>query len=137
MSNSDSAYYVSYGPAENCTLATCDTSLSVYQYQPSLAANAIFIALFGVSLIIHIVQGLRYKTWTFTIAIFWGCVAEMVGYGGRIILHNNPFSFTGFIAQIGKLTAFAAVCYLLIIVVCITVAPAFYSAAIYVTLSQM
>ena len=29
-----------------------------------------------------------------------GCICEMLGYGGRIMLYNNPFTFTGFLLQI-------------------------------------
>jgi hypothetical protein len=94
--------WVTYGPNENCTLALCPIDASIYEYRPSLAANAIFIALFGITLIIHLVQGFRWRTWFFTIAIFWGCTAEMIGYGGRIIMWQNPFSFIGFIMQIGE-----------------------------------
>lgn len=96
--------WVTYGPDENCTLALCPVQASIYEYQPSLPANAIFIALFGVNLIIHLYQGFRWRTWFFTIAIFWGCTAEMIGYGGRVIMYNNPFSFNGFIIQIGEFT---------------------------------
>ena len=93
---------ISYGPDENCTLTTCDVSSSVYQYRPSIAANAIFIALFGISLIVHIYQGIRWRSWFFTFVMFWGCVAEMIGYGGRVILWKNPFSFPGFLTQISE-----------------------------------
>jgi hypothetical protein len=97
-------YAIGYGPNENCTLAICDPRASVLRYQPSLSANAAFVALFGLSMAIHVVQGLRWRTWAFTIAMFLGCAIEMVGYGGRLMMHQNPFSFPGFIIQIGKLS---------------------------------
>jgi hypothetical protein len=93
--------YVPYGPQENCTLSVCPVEDSVYEYRPSLGANAALIAVFGVSMIIHMVQGIRWRTWVFLVAIVLGCVSEMIGYGGRIILYQNPFSFTGFMTQIG------------------------------------
>ena len=92
---------ITYGPKENCTLATCDPSTSVYAYRPSIEANTIFLALFGLSMIIHIAQGIRWRTWPFMIAMVLGCITEMIGYGGRIKLWQNPFSFPGFIMQIG------------------------------------
>ncbi|KAK6544639.1 hypothetical protein TWF694_001328 [Orbilia ellipsospora] len=113
--------YIAYGPDTNCTLAVCDVSLSVYQYRPSLPANAIFIALFGIALVLHLIQGYMWKTWTFTICILLGCVSEMLGYGGRVMLYENPFSFTGFLLQ----------------AICITIAPVFYAAGIYFTLSKI
>jgi hypothetical protein len=94
--------YVTYGPHENCTLAVCDAALSIYGYRPSLPANVTFIALFGLSLLIQLVQGIWWHTWAFMFAMFWGCTAEMVGYGGRIMLWQNPFSFPGFLVQISE-----------------------------------
>ncbi|KAL9098774.1 MAG: hypothetical protein Q9163_005623 [Psora crenata] len=99
-SNPNPNHYVTFGPDTNCTLAVCPVSFSVYQYRPSLPANSIFIALFGLALIIHVAQGMIWRTWVFTFAMFWGCVAELIGYGGRIMLWKNPFSFTGFLTQI-------------------------------------
>lgn len=90
-----------FGHNENCTLATCNVETSIFTYQPSLPANAVFIALFGVSLVIHAVQGIRWRTWFFSTAMILGCTTEMIGYGGRIMMHSNPFSFVGFMIQIG------------------------------------
>jgi hypothetical protein len=59
------------------------------------------IALFGISFCIHLFQGLRWREWAFMTCILCGCVAEMIGYGGRIIMHHNPFDFSGFMLQIG------------------------------------
>jgi hypothetical protein len=102
MANPNPHHYVSYGPNENCTLELCDVTTSVYEYRPSLPANATFIALFGLSLAIQIAQGIRWRTWAFLFAMFWGCVAELVGYGGRVLLWQNPFSFPGFLVQISE-----------------------------------
>ena len=79
------------------------------------------MALFGLSLIATVVQGFRWRVWTFTTVMFLGYSAEIIGYGGRIILWSNSFSFPGFMVQI----------------ICLTIAPAFFSAAIYLTLSRM
>jgi hypothetical protein len=95
-------HWIFYGPTENCTLALCPVKYSVYEYRPSLAANVSFIVLFGISLTIHLYQGFRWHKWAFVIAIFWGCVCEIVGYGGRVMLWINPFSFPGFLSQIGE-----------------------------------
>ena len=95
---------ISYGPDENCTLTPgltyCLASEGIYQYRPSLAANSAFIAIFGLALLLHLALGIKYKTWAFLFAIFWGCVSELIGYGGRVMLWENPFSFTGFLMQI-------------------------------------
>jgi hypothetical protein len=102
FSNFNPKHWIFYGPQENCTLALCPAKYSVYEYRPSLAANVSFIVLFGISLAIHLYQGFRWHKWAFVIAIFWGCVCEIVGYGGRVMLWINPFSFPGFLSQIGE-----------------------------------
>ncbi|KAG6034219.1 hypothetical protein E4U41_006651 [Claviceps citrina] len=111
---------VGFGPDANCTLSTCPLSMSVYKYRPSLPVNALFIALFAVAMTIHIVLGIRWKTWSFMAFMILGCLSEIVGYAARLILYNNPFKFLGFILQI---------CF-------ITMGPVYYTAAIYVTLSK-
>lgn len=93
--------YVSYGPDKNCTLAVCPVELSLYNYQPKLAASGCFIAFFAITMMIHIFQGIKYKTWSFLFCVVVGCICEILGYGGRVMLHDDPFSFTGFIMQIG------------------------------------
>ncbi|KAL8801578.1 MAG: hypothetical protein Q9182_004364 [Xanthomendoza sp. 2 TL-2023] len=117
----DYSNYVVYGPDANCTLALCPAELSVYQYRPSLAANTSFLVLFGIAMIIHLVIGIKWRSWFFVICMFWGCVCELLGYGGRIILWQDPFSFTGFLMQI----------------ICITLGPTFFTAGIYITLSKI
>jgi hypothetical protein len=99
----------------------CPVSASIYGYYPSLGANAFFAAFFGIALITNLTLGLRYKTWTFMIALGLGSLTECIGYVGRILLHSNPFSSTGFEIQI----------------CCLIMAPAFISAAIYLTLKHL
>ena len=95
---------IAYGPNANCTLAICPVSASVYEYRPSLGANSAFIAIFGIAGIIHLVLGLRRRTWWFTICVLLGVIDEMIGYGGRVMLYQNPFNFNAFIMQIGMST---------------------------------
>ncbi|KAG8412564.1 RTA1 like protein [Metarhizium acridum] len=45
---------------------------------------------------------------------------EVIGYAGRVIMWNNPFSYPDFMTQI----------------ICLTIAPVFFTASIYVTLSK-
>ena len=94
--------YIAYGPNENCTLAVCPVAASVYEYRPSIAANSCFIALFSISMVIHIIQALKWRTWFYLGAIVSGCITEVVGYGGRLILWKDPFSFPGFLMQISE-----------------------------------
>lgn len=86
-----------------CNLRECSVEQSIFQYRPNLAANSFFIALFGISGIIHAIQGIWYKQRTFAILMVLGCICEMIGYGGRIIMYDDPWSFSGFIMQIGMI----------------------------------
>lgn len=93
---------IAYGPDTNCTLDLCPVSSSALTYQPSLAAGGTFISLFALAMVIHIAQGLHWKTWGFMLAMLLGCVDEILGYSGRIFLHSNPFSFGGFLLNQSK-----------------------------------
>lgn len=109
------------GEDKVCTLETCSIERTIYNYRPSLAANASFLALFALTGILHTVQGILTKKRAFWIAIVLGCVAEVIGYAGRIISYNNPFDQNGFLIQTCSLT----------------LAPAFFAAGIYFTLGDI
>jgi hypothetical protein len=109
-----------FGPDANCTLDLCPLEWSVYKYRPSLAANVIFIVLYALAMGIHIFLGIRWRTWFYMIFMILGCLFEIIGYIGRLLMYSNPFSFPGFMIQI----------------VFITSGPVFYTAAVYVTLSK-
>jgi len=64
---------------------------------------------------IHLALGIKWRTWFFVGAIAWGCLAEILGYGGRIQLWQDPFSFTGFLMQISELNSFPAAGFLWIL----------------------
>ncbi|KAK2771833.1 hypothetical protein FQN53_004872 [Emmonsiellopsis sp. PD_33] len=133
------------GMKEDCTLATCPIEASIYQYRPSLAANATFIALFSFSGLIHLVQTIVYHfrqpgnnsnisssssninnnitnhAYSYTLPILIGCAGEIIGYVGRVLIHIDPFDINGFLIQI----------------CCLTIAPAFYTAAIYFCIADI
>lgn len=95
-----SANYTIAGFGE-CSLDTCGIQQSLFGYRPSLAASGVFIALFGISLATHLAQGFQSRKWTFASLVAFGCAIEIVGYGGRIIMNGDPWSFAGFMLQIG------------------------------------
>ncbi|KAH7157745.1 RTA1 like protein-domain-containing protein [Dactylonectria estremocensis] len=112
---------IPFGPNANCTLDICPLETSLLRYQPNVPSTIVFISVFGLSLVLHTYQGARTKTWGFMISMISGCILEIIGYVGRLIIHDNPFDFIGFLLQI----------------ICITVAPIFFCSAIYVILSQV
>ncbi|KJZ72942.1 hypothetical protein HIM_07705 [Hirsutella minnesotensis 3608] len=107
-----------FGPDTTCNLDTCPVEWSLYGFRPSLAANVAFLALFAVMGLVHTWLGIKWRTWGFMTGMILGCLCELVGYVGRIMLWKDPFSFNGFMTQI----------------ICLTIAPVFYTASIYVTL---
>jgi hypothetical protein len=106
-----------------CTEVTpeCPAYLTTYGYYPNLSVNSFFIALFGILFVLQIVFGTWRRTWTYMIAVSIGLFGEAVGYGGRIIMHHNPWSQNGFKIQI----------------CCLVLAPSFLAAGIYVTLKHL
>ena len=94
--------YIAFGPNSNCTLGPCPIDWSILRYQPNIPANSIFLAVFGVSLLIHTLQGWKWRTWGFAASMLCGCILEIIGYAGRLIIHDNPFSFNGFLMQISE-----------------------------------
>ncbi|KAF4121121.1 RTA1 like protein [Geosmithia morbida] len=111
---------IAFGPDVTCTLDICPIEWSVYTYRPSLPANITLLALFGAVGLVHAYLGHRWRAWGFMVGMLLGCVCEMIGYVGRIMLYNDPFSWIGFMIQI----------------ICLTIAPVFFTASIYVTLSK-
>lgn len=99
----------------------CPVESSIYGYYPNLGANAFFAAAFGIFAIIHVFFGVRYRSWTYLIAMAVGCGTECLGYVGRVLLHGNPFGNAGFNIQI----------------CCLTIAPAFFAAGVYLTLKHI
>jgi hypothetical protein len=77
----------------------CPSDGSALGYAPNMAASVIFMGIFGLSLVGHIVLGLKYKTWSFLIAMILGSSAEVVGYLGRILMHNNPYKLSTFVSK--------------------------------------
>ncbi|KAI9890250.1 MAG: hypothetical protein M1814_004285 [Vezdaea aestivalis] len=99
----------------------CPVSDSIYGYFPNKGANAFFAAAFAILFFAQIVLGLKWKTRFFMGAVTIGTALEAIGYGGRIMLADNPFNDPGFKLQI----------------VCLTIGPAFLAAGIYVMLQQL
>jgi len=86
----------------------------------SLAVGIVGIVLFGLSGVVHTWQMVHYKVW-WMILVILGALTEIIGYIGRIFSHEDPYSIDPFLAQI----------------VTLIIAPAFFSAALYVVLMRM
>ena len=66
---------------ENCTDVSiyCPVEFTIYGYYPSLAANAFFLAIFALCLGLQFGFGIKYKTWTYMVALVFGSFAEALG----------------------------------------------------------
>ena len=106
----------------NCTeiSVACPVEYTVYGYYPGIGPNAYAVAVFAVCFVVNIGLGWRYRQWTYMIAMSLACIVSAGGYGGRIGMHDNPWS-SNFEVQI----------------VLLTIAPAFNSAAIYLMLKHI
>lgn len=83
-------------PITECTISICPLSVAQVDYIPTLAGNAIFLAAFGVLLLLHTFLGIRYRTWGVLVGMFGGLLLEVLGYVGRIQMHYNPFRYDAF-----------------------------------------
>jgi RTA1 like protein. len=107
--------------AFECTLKTCTLDYAMIHYIPTLAGNALFLALFSIAMVLHLVLGVWYRTYSYLIALGCGLLLEIIGYAGRINLHYDPFSFNAFLQYL----------------ICLTIAPAFICAGIYFCFSRV
>ncbi|KAI9844846.1 MAG: hypothetical protein M1837_005264 [Sclerophora amabilis] len=90
-------------------------------YIPSLGGNVFYIVFFGVALVAQTFLGIRYRTWGFLGAMVGGLLLEIFGYIGRILMHNDVRSHDGFLMYL----------------VSLTIAGAFFAAAIYLCLAHI
>ncbi|KAF4233393.1 hypothetical protein CNMCM8980_000407 [Aspergillus fumigatiaffinis] len=104
-----------------CTLDTCPLDWALVRYMPSLPGNALYLVLFLIMLLVQIYQGLRSRTWSYLACMTGGLLLEVVGYGGRLTLHSNPFNFSAFLQYL----------------ICLTIGPAFITAAIYLCFGRV
>jgi RTA1 like protein len=106
-----------------CTEVTpeCPVELTTYGYYPGLSVNSFFVALFGLLCLLQIGFGISRRIWTYLVVMVIGTFGEAVGYGGRIMMHKNPWDRNGFKVQI----------------CCLVLAPSFLAAGIYLTLKHL
>lgn len=94
--------YAAGGDYANCTISVCPVELSVYGYRASLPFSIVLIILYALCAVVQLWLGIKYRTWGFLSCILLGCVTEILGYIGRILMWQNPWNDAGFIMQIGE-----------------------------------
>ncbi|KAE8341864.1 hypothetical protein BDV24DRAFT_150973 [Aspergillus arachidicola] len=106
-----------------CTAVSpeCPVEATTYGYAPNLAANTLYLVIFGTCACAQIILGAKFGAITYTALTTIGCIGEALGYIGRILMHSNAWSSSGFILQI-----------LLLIL-----SPSFLAAALYFNLKRV
>lgn len=99
----------------------CPVSDTIYGYYPNLAGNAFLASIFGICAIVQVMLGVKYRVVAYTVLVVLGCIGEVVGYIGRLMLHANPWNSGALSIQI-----------LLLIV-----SPSFLAASLYLTLKHL
>lgn len=106
----------------NCTVSTCPLDTSFYYYRVNLGANVAFIVLFGLSAIAYLATLISTRrALAFSVAMLSGVILEVLGYAGRIMSWQDQWMQNGFLMQI----------------VCLTIAPAFMAAGLYLCLRRI
>ncbi|CAI4214025.1 unnamed protein product [Parascedosporium putredinis] len=98
----------------------CPVEATTYGYYPALGTNAALLAFNALFCLGQIAIGLKTKVYFYSFAIAAGCLLEALGYAGRIIMHDNPWSDSGMRLQI----------------VCLIIGPSFIAGGIYLTLKH-
>ncbi|KAM5354557.1 hypothetical protein ACJ41O_001204 [Fusarium nematophilum] len=105
-----------------CTLDTCSVEDWGYvRYRPSVAGNAVFLAVMAILAICQVFLGIRHQTRSFMITMCLGLLTETLGYISRVLLNGNPFNRD----------------YFLWYLITLTIGPVFIAAAIYLTLGRI
>ena len=101
----------------------CPVELSLYGSFLSQPGNAVLLSVFSICLLAQIGNAIyrRTRTYSYTICLLAGTICEILGYTGRLILHNNPWQFEAFAMQM----------------CCLIVGPAFIAAAMSVTFKHL
>ncbi|KAK2010473.1 RTA1 like protein, partial [Colletotrichum eremochloae] len=84
----------------------------------SLPGSAFFLAVYAAAALPQLYFGIRYKTWGFLVSMILGLVLEIIAYVARVRLHYGQDVYRQYI-------------------VTITIGPAFFSAALYLSLARI
>lgn len=106
-----------------CTEVTpeCPVEWTTYGYYPNLGGNIFLLILFAICFFAQLVIGWKTKVRAFAIVVAIGCGLESIGYGGRLMMNENPWSSDGFKMQ----------------VCCLILAPSFLAAGYYLTIKTV
>lgn len=75
-------------------------SQTLYGYVPTEWICALFIALFGLSTLVHVGQAVKYRLWWLYPTIIVGGVCEILGWSGRLWSSHEPRQLNPYLMQI-------------------------------------
>ena len=102
LTRRDGAAFDTMSRSTGCVAFDPSAKLPVYGYDPSLAPGIVFSVVFGLTMIAHFYQAIRYRKWWYlTFAI--GALGELIGWAARAAAHNCPYNKTLFSLQISIL----------------------------------
>jgi hypothetical protein len=104
-----------------CTLQTCPIELAYLLYDPNLARDVLFLAIFALLLPLQLLLGYLTRTTGITLAMFISLSLQIIGYVGRVQVHFNPFLEENFLMYLIPLM----------------VGPVFIAAAAYLCLARI
>ncbi|KAK4684487.1 hypothetical protein P7C73_g5685, partial [Tremellales sp. Uapishka_1] len=113
-------------------LLTGEVEYAAYGYNVTEWVAIVFVCLFGISLVLHVAQSIRYRMWWCLYTLCLGGVLEWVGWLGRLLSAADVYwnvNEGGVWALGGK--------YFVIQLALLIIAPAFLSGALYVILGRM
>lgn len=105
----------------NSVSPLCPLEATIYAYRPNLGGAVIFVALFFLCLVGNFVLAFRMKNYGFSVWILIGIALEVLGYGARIVLWDNPWEYGAMVAHLTGTV----------------IAPSFINAAISVTFKHI
>ena len=91
------AYWDYLNQNDLCTVKTCPMDYAFLDYLPTVSGNAFYAAWFAILLVGQLILGCYYRTWAYTFSMCSGLLLEIVGYVGRVMLHDDPFSNGNFL----------------------------------------
>lgn len=80
--------------SNNCTEVTADCPVSgtIYGYAPNIVASYAFCIIFGLCALTQLVQMIKWRMWSFGIAVILGASSEVIGKHNptdEIACHNG------------------------------------------------
>jgi hypothetical protein len=125
---------------DECTWELCGLDGAFFAYRPSRAANITFTVCFGVAMLAYLVLGIRAgKKWMYyTFSMVFGCALEVIGYVARILAYDDIYhDVRHTVLLVLENQAKIIQGPFLAQVICLTIAPAFLAAGIYLCLEHI